>query len=179
MLSELNKDLQKLIRFSTMNKKVLSVEWEVYDRKEDLPTSDAQLLDAAFEAVQHAYAPYSGFSVGAALQLEDGEVIKGNNQENAAYPSGLCAERIAFFWAGANYPGKKIKAVAITAFSQKVSTDHPITPCGACRQSMLEYEMNQGENITIIMQGSTGKIYRMEGVKNLLPLYFNEDGLKS
>lgn len=161
-----------------MNKKVLSTEWEVISSSQDLSQEEQELLNAAKEAVNNAYAPYSQFSVGAALRIEDGTIIKGNNQENAAYPSGLCAERVAFFWAGANYPGKKITTVAITAKSDIVKTDHPITPCGACRQSMLEYELNQKSDITIIMQGSSGLIYRMIGVKQLLPLYFNEDGLR-
>ncbi|MEZ4800470.1 MAG: cytidine deaminase [Flavobacteriales bacterium] len=161
-----------------MNKKVLSTEWEVISSISDLSPTDQNLLSAAKEAVESAYAPYSQFSVGAALLLEDGTIIKGNNQENAAYPSGLCAERVAFFWAGANHPGKKIVSVAITAKSDVVKTDHPITPCGACRQSMLEYELNQKSDITILMQGTSGMIYKMIGVKQLLPLYFNEDGLR-
>lgn len=161
-----------------MNKKVLSTEWEVISSVSDLSPIDQELLLAAKQAVESAYAPYSQFSVGAALLLEDGTIIKGNNQENAAYPSGLCAERVAFFWAGANYPGKKIVSIAITAKSDVVKTDHPITPCGACRQSMLEYELNQKSDITILMQGTSGMIYKMVGVKQLLPLYFNEDGLR-
>lgn len=161
-----------------MNKKVLSTEFQIFSKLDEMSSEEQQLLLAAKDAVTQAYAPYSGFSVGAALLLEDGTIIKGNNQENAAYPSGLCAERVAFFWAGANHPGKKIIAVAITALSKIVSTDHPITPCGACRQSMLEYELNQNQNITLIMQGSSGSIYKVEGVKQLLPLYFNEDGLR-
>lgn len=171
-------DLINFIRFSAMNKKVLSTEFCVYSSIDDLDSSFQTLLQAAKNAVRQAYAPYSGFSVGVALLLEDGTIIHGNNQENAAYPSGLCAERVAFFWAGANHPGIKIVAAAITALSDKVATDHPITPCGACRQSMLEYELNQKSDITLIMQGSSGSIYQVDAVKQLLPLYFNEDGLK-
>jgi cytidine deaminase len=162
-----------------MEKMILpALEVEVYEHLHELPQDERELMEQAAKAMLRAYAPYSGFSVGAAIVLEGGEVIQGNNQENMAYPSGLCAERVAFFHAGAAYPGKKILKLAITAGSKDFPSDHPIAPCGACRQSMLEYELNQNEPIVVIMRGIEGKVYRIVGVQSLLPLFFNEEGLK-
>ena len=161
-----------------MKKFSQTCQWVAFQHKSDLPENEQVLLQRAHEARSRAYAPYSRFSVGAALILEDGTIIEGNNQENAAYPSGLCAERVAIFWTGANHPGKKIIAMAITASSDLFASDKPIAPCGACRQAMLEYELNQKEPIQLIMQGGDGDIIKMDGVKNLLPIYFHEDGLK-
>jgi cytidine deaminase len=157
----------------------LHTEIECFDDSNDLQIAEQNLLQHASEAKDAAYAPYSRFLVGAALLLEDGTIVKGNNQENAAYPSGLCAERVAIFAAGANFPGKLIKKIAITAASMDFPSDHPVAPCGACRQTMLEYELNQKEPIILIMKGTTGKTYRSSSVGQLLPLFFHEDGLKS
>lgn len=161
-----------------MNIKLLSVQAEYHEDASNLSEVECTLLDSALEALEGSYSPYSGFSVGAALLLENGEIIRGSNQENGAYPSGLCAERVAFFWAGANRKGLNIKVVAVRTRSSTIDTSHPVTPCGACRQVMLEYELNQQEDIVLLMQGSSGEIIRMKGVKQLLPLYFNESGLK-
>jgi cytidine deaminase len=155
-----------------------SIEVEVFDHVEELPQDEQILLTHAHNAMKRAYAPYSHFHVGAAIYLDNGQVIEGNNQENMAYPSGLCAERVAFFHAGAMFPGVKITKLAITAQAEHFPSDHPIAPCGACRQSMLEYELNQKSPITVIMRGVEGKTYRMHGVHSLLPLFFNEEGLK-
>jgi cytidine deaminase len=155
-----------------------AMEVEVFDRLDELPEEEQKLLASATEAMQAAYAPYSRFKVGAALILENGQVITGNNQENMAYPSGLCAERVAFYYAGAHYPGVTIKKLAITAAAEHFPSDHPIAPCGACRQSMLEYELNQKESIVILMRGAEGKTYRVQGIHSMLPLFFNEEGLK-
>ncbi|MFM9985082.1 MAG: cytidine deaminase [Flavobacteriales bacterium] len=157
---------------------IFTTEVEEFDSPELLPEDEQRLLQEAILAKNNAYAPYSQFKVGAALLMENGLVIHGNNQENMAYPSGLCAERVAFFAAGAHYPGMPIHKVAITAASEKFPSDHPIAPCGACRQAMLEYEMNQKTPITLIMRGTTGKIYRISGIRQLLPIYFHEEGLK-
>lgn len=152
---------------------------ESYESAAELTaTAEQMLLERATYAMSRAYAPYSGFHVGAALLLENGEVVLGNNQENMAYPSGLCAERVAFYYAGANHPGVKIRAIALTAGSNEFPSDHPVAPCGACRQVMLEYENNQQSPIVMIMRGVTGKVFRMVGVTQLLPLSFNEEGLK-
>ena len=157
---------------------IFTTEVEEFDSPEFLPADEQKLLNEAILAKNNAYAPYSQFKVGAALLMENGLILHGNNQENMAYPSGLCAERVAFFAAGANYPGMPIHKVAITAASEKFPSDHPIAPCGACRQAMLEYEMNQNSPITLIMRGTTGKVYRISGIRQLLPIYFHEEGLK-
>ena len=162
-----------------MNKKItITTEFSIFENLEELPIDIQNLMEQAIDVRKKAYAPYSKFKVGTALFLDNGKVVLGSNQENAAYPSGLCAERVAIFWTGANYPGKKIVAMAITASSDLFTSEHPIAPCGACRQAMLEYELNQKESIQLIMQGGDGDIIRMDGVKNLLPIYFHEDGLK-
>ncbi len=152
---------------------------ECFDSASELNADEQALMITATEALSHAYAPYSRFRVGAALLLENGVVVKGNNQENAAYPSGLCAERVGIFAAGANYPGIAVLKIAITAASMDFASDHPVAPCGACRQTLLEYEINQQQPIVIIMKGTNGKTYRSVGVRQLLPLFFHEDGLKA
>lgn len=154
-------------------------EGRLYDHDDELPPTEAELLREARVALTRAYAPYSQFRVGAALRLSDHRIITGNNQENAAFPSGLCAERVAFFSASALYPGHTIEAVAIVAATQRFDMNQPVAPCGACRQVMLEYEMNQNQPITVILQGETGKILRIEGVRQLLPFFFHESGLRS
>lgn len=151
---------------------------ENFSNTEELNSAERELILASEEAMKRAYAPYSGFQVGAAVLLENGVVVQGNNQENMAYPSGLCAERVAIYHAGATYPGVKVKAVAISAGSDVLEVSHPVSPCGACRQAMLEYEMNQQQSIVILMKGRTSQVYRVTGVKQLLPLFFNEQGLK-
>ena len=161
-----------------MEKFTIHTEVFAFDHPDELSEMEKTLLASATEAMRDAYAPYSRFKVGAAILLENGTIIKGNNQENAAYPSGLCAERVAIFACGANYPGIKILSIAITAGSLDFASDHPIAPCGACRQTMLEYELNQDSQISVIMRGRSGKIYRCEGIKQLLPIFFHEDGLK-
>lgn len=134
-------------------------------------------MNKAHEAREKAYAPYSHFKVGAALQLETGEIITGNNQENAAFPSGLCAERVAIFHAGATYPGTKILAMALTARSLNHKVETPTPPCGACRQSIAEYEVNQETPIQIYFMGEEGKVVRSDSMKDLLPLVFDSSYL--
>lgn len=162
-----------------MQKITFQTEIECFEDSGELDITEQQLLQHASDAKASAYAPYSRFLVGAAILLDNGIIVKGNNQENAAYPSGLCAERVAIFAAGANYPGRRIVKVAITAASMDFPSDHPVAPCGACRQTMLEYELNQSEAIVVIMKGTSGKTYRSASVSQLLPLFFHEDGLKS
>jgi len=144
----------------------------------DLTSAERELLKQAGDAMRKAYAPYSNFSVGAALRLSDGTVVCGNNQENAAFPSGLCAERVAFFAASSMYPGATITDVAITASSSLFEVDHPIAPCGACRQVMLEYELNQDTSIKLLLRGNSGRMIRIDGVRQLLPFFFHENGLR-
>lgn len=159
-----------------MQLKTFSCSFEHYTSREELSQKYRELADASLEAMQNAYAPYSKFQVGAALLLENGVIVKGNNQENAAYPSGLCAERVAFFNASANYPNIRIVAAAVTASSAQYTQGDPVTPCGSCRQSMLEYELKQGENIPLLMISPSGEVILSSSIKQLLPLYFESRG---
>ena len=148
------------------------------DSIEELSEEDRELLEHAREAANLAYAPYSNFYVGAALLLKNDKILRGNNQENVAYPSGLCAERVAIFAAGAQYPDVPIKAIAITAKSKSFKVNEPVSPCGACRQVMAEYENRYGSDIRLILQGETGKIHIVDSVETLLPMMFNTEKLK-
>ena len=139
----------------------------------DLPAEDKALLEAAEKALKNAYAPFSKFQVGAAVRLSDGSVVMGNNQENAAFPSGLCAERTALFYAHAQFPHLKVEAIAITAATEGVLVAEPVYPCGACRQVMLESEKRGGKPVRVIM-GSRAKVQIVEGIAALLPLSFLE-----
>ncbi len=134
-------------------------------------------MSHAVDARHKAYAPYSNFTVGCALQLENGIIITGNNQENAAYPSGLCAERVAIYAAGANYPGVAIKHLALTASPINDTLQIPVPPCGACRQAIAEYENRQQEPITIYFMGASGTIAKAQSLKDLLPLVFDQSFL--
>ncbi len=149
---------------------------EVEDPSE-LSSEDQNLIACSRSMIDNAYAPYSRFYVGAAILLDNGEIVKGSNQENAAYPSGLCAERVAIFSAAANYPGAKVKAIAVSAKSGENKPDYPVSPCGACRQVLLEYEYNQKEPIRMILSGASGKIYLVDKVRDLLPLSFTAEDL--
>ena len=149
-----------------------------YESVEELDEEDRKLIHQARQSVMSAYAPYSRFNVGAAVLLENGKVMLGNNQENASYPIGLCAERVAVFAAAANYPGIKIKAIAITALSKQFLIDKPITPCGACRQAIAEYEHRYKNPIRLIMIGETGNVLIADSIKHFLPYQFNGDDLK-
>ncbi|MCS6833124.1 MAG: cytidine deaminase [Flammeovirgaceae bacterium] len=149
----------------------------VYESLEALSSTDRDLLLHARQACQRAYAPYSNFYVGAAILLENGQVVTGTNQENAAYPSGICAERTAIFWTGAQYPNEKILAVAIAAHP-KGGLFVPISPCGACRQVLSEYENKQESPIRLIMQAENGSFYVIRSVNDLLPLKFSKENLE-
>ena len=150
----------------------------MFETQEGLPEELRNLLKAAEKSRENAYAPYSNFRVGAAVLLENGEFVIGNNQENASSPSGLCAERVAIFQAGARFPDQTIKAVAVSAASNKVKVDKPATPCGNCRQSMSEYEYKQQSPIEIVMAGETGPVYHCNSISDLLPLPFTNSDLK-
>lgn len=150
----------------------------VYKSMEDLPKEDFELLKLAKKAVKSAYAPYSQFFVGAAILLENGKISIGNNQENAAYPSGLCAERVAIFHASAKYPNIPIKKIAVSVASKTQIINEPVSPCGGCRQVISEYEMKYDSPISIIMSGETGQIYVSDSIENLLPIMFNKKYLK-
>jgi len=143
----------------------------------ELSDVDKNLMQAAIKASRNAYAPYSGFSVGAALLMEDDSIIIGNNQENAAYPSGMCAERVAIWKAGSSYPNKKVKKIAITAVSSNKKLDKPVGPCGACRQTLLEYEVNQKEDMEILFMGEIGNVVKANSIASLLPFSFDSSYL--
>ena len=149
----------------------------IFQDIDELSTVDKNLMEAAIQAAKNAYAPYSGFSVGAALLMEDDSIIIGNNQENAAYPSGMCAERVAIWKAGSSYPNKKVKKIAITAVSSNKQLDKPVGPCGACRQTLLEYEVNQKENMEILFMGEIGSVVKANSIASLLPFSFDSSYL--
>lgn len=161
-----------------MEQKHLSISYLEFESLEQMPPDDRELMEQAKIAVKSAYAPYSHYMVGAAVRMGNGRIVTGNNQENMAFPSGLCAERVALFAAAAANPGIAVKAIAITAKSLKFPIDKPVTPCGACRQALIEYEMLSSEKIRIILMGETGKSLVLEGMESLLPLSFKEEGLK-
>ena len=143
-------------------------------QKEELSEPEQLLVEAAIEATKRSYSPYSHFSVGAALLLENGKTVIGCNQENAAFPAGLCAERTAIFAAGAQYPDVPITMLAIAARNSKGElTDEPISPCGTCRQVMIETETRFKHPIRILLYGRKC-IYVLEGIKQLMPLSFTE-----
>ncbi len=154
--------------------KHLHIPFENHASEQELPEDEQALLLRALDASQLAYVPYSGFHVGCALLLASGEVILGNNQENAAYPSGLCAERTALFFAGSQGKGKDIRKIAVRAWSENKPIEEPVTPCGACRQVMVEYERQANSDIVVLMQGISGKVLRLTGIqKTLLPFSFD------
>lgn len=144
---------------------------------EECSEVEKKLIDAAKSATKNAYAPYSRFRVGAAVLLENGGIVSGNNQENAAYPSGLCAERTALFFANATYPDQKVEAIAIAAWYNGQFTHDAITPCGACRQVLLEAENRFHSPMKVLMYSEEG-IYVVSAIKDLLPLSFGDEMLK-
>ena len=144
---------------------------------EECSEVEKKLIEAAKSATTKAYAPYSQFRVGAAVLLENGEVIAGNNQENAAYPSGLCAERTTLFFANATFPDQKVEAIAIAAWHNGEFTHDVITPCGACRQVLLEAENRFHSSVKVLMYSEEG-IFVVQAIKDLLPLSFGDTMLK-
>ncbi|MBR2608593.1 MAG: cytidine deaminase [Bacteroidales bacterium] len=155
-----------------MTNKEIKIAYKEYSSVDELPSQDRLLADAAIEAVELAYAPYSNFNVGAAVMFEDGEIVKGANQENAAYPSGLCAERTALFYASASRPDKAMTAIAIAAGQNGKLCESPATPCGACRQVMAQYQTKSGKAMSVLLVGAT-KVWKFEKVDDLLPLIFD------
>lgn len=155
-----------------MKKQQFISDYVIYDDEKELEANDAELLRQAHEAANNSYAPYSQFHVGAAVKLSNGIIVKGNNIENAAYPSGLCAERVALFSAQAQYPGVPVEAIAITAQSNHSEVNEPIPPCGACRQVMVETEQRSQQPMRIICQGQTGPIFVFVGIETLMPFIF-------
>ena len=152
----------------------LKTQITIFDSIEELPTIVKGLMNKAIEAKQNAYAPYSKFKVGAAMLLEDGTIITGNNQENAAYPSGMCAERVAIWKVSSDFPNKKILKLAISASSSSQILKEPVAPCGACRQTLSEYEIKQKDKIEVYFMGEEGEIIKTDSVLDLLPIAFDK-----
>ena len=144
----------------------------------ELSAEEQQLVSNAKSAFKTAYAPYSGFLVGASVLLENGEVINGSNQENVAYPSGLCAERVALFYAGAKHPNIKVNTIAVSVLSKNFDVTDVISPCGACRQVMAEYEDKQDNPIKVILHSPTDEVLIANRVEDLLPFMFKSPLLK-
>lgn len=150
--------------------------FKVYSSVNELTDTYKNLCLSAQSILKNAYAPYSNFFVGAAVLLDDGTVVTGTNQENAAYPSGLCAERVAIFYASSVHPTKKVVAVAVATKSNRPNaTSTPTPPCGACRQALSEYEVKSHTPIKILMLGENGEVYESQSVANLLPLMFSSE----
>lgn len=159
-----------------MLQRIIETKISIY-KLDELSVDQQKLIEKAKEQVQKAYAPYSQFQVGAAIELENGEIFAGSNQENAAYPSGLCAERVAMFYANAQYPNVAVKSIAIAAFTNGEFLKQPITPCGSCRQVLLETETRFENNIQVLLYG-TEEIIELRNVKQLLPLCFEKTSLE-
>ena len=154
-------------------------EYESFDEISSLNESDALLLLAARKVTAAAYAPYSGFKVGAVAKLANGATVSGTNQENASYPIGICAERVLLSAASSVYPGIPIETMAISYFNEKGTSNKPVTPCGICRQSMTEYQTRFQQPIKLILSGQEGKIIVIASADQLLPLGFSGDDLLS
>jgi cytidine deaminase len=157
----------------------ITTAYQVYDSIDELDTADAELLRKAIAVSAKAYAPYSHFHVGAVAKLTSGEYIHGTNQENASYPVGICAERVLLASASTMFPDVPIETMAISYKSEAVKSDHPIAPCGMCRQSLHEYESRMKHPIRLILGGIEGKIYVIPTVTSLLPFSFSGNDLKT
>jgi cytidine deaminase len=160
-----------------MTTRNVSVSWTEYNSLEELNLSDKELVVAAREAAHNAYAPYSKFKVGSAVRLESGIIVRGANVENAAFPSGMCAERNALSFSASNYPSDKPVAIAIAAFTEVGLTKEPVSPCGNCRQVIVEEEFRNRKSIRVILCGES-RIQIIEKGGDLLPLQFNRNNLK-
>ena len=159
-----------------MNIRRINVEYFEFESLTELSEIDRKLIDRAIQIAKKSYSPYSKFPVGAAVLLDNGEIYAGNNQENIAYPSGTCAERTVLNYVHGNFPENKIRVIAITAL--KSQSMIPVTPCGFCRQVLVEIERNQGEKIKVILHKIDGSIYVFDSAFSLLPLAFDDDILK-
>ncbi len=155
-----------------MKERQFTVRYEAYGALEELCEEDRALCEAAIEAQKGSYAPYSHFNVGAAVRLEGGKIVKGSNQENIAYPSGLCAERTTLFAASANYPGVPIRSLAVTGGPDGKICDEPATPCGACRQVMAEYQTLAKAPMSVLLVGGK-EIWKFACVDDILPFIFD------
>ncbi len=160
-----------------MNTQNFTISYETFDGIDELSEADKMLCEKAKDALVTSYSPYSKFKVGTAILLYDDQIVLGSNQENVAYPSGLCAERVALFTIGANYPNAMIKVMAITAQTDNFKIVNPVTSCGACLQVMIEAEKRQNAPIEVLFYCIDGKILKVKNIKSLLPFGFVEDRL--
>lgn len=161
-----------------MNKEAYQFAYEVYDSVDDLNEADAWLVNEAREVTNAAYAPYSNFNVGAVAKLINGQIVAGTNQENASYPVSICAERVLLSSAASLYPGVAIDTMAISYNNINGQSSHPISPCGMCRQSLVEYEERVKQPIRLLLSGLDGKVFVIEKANSLLPLSFGSIDLK-
>jgi cytidine deaminase len=161
-----------------MNKKEFHFSFDVYHSTEELSKEDAALLNEARKTTAQAYAPYSNFKVGAVAKLSNGELVSGTNQENASYPVGLCAERVLLASVASRYQNVTIDTIAISYHNYNGESDRPVSPCGICRQSLLEYEERTNQPIRLILSGMKGDVIVVEKASQLLPLSFGSDDLK-
>jgi len=161
-----------------MKQREITIQYTEY-ASDELSELQSDLMSQSVKAQESSHSPYSNFRVGAAILLESGEIVLGSNQENAAYPSGLCAERVAIYTCGSNHPSKKISAIAISASTSKFDIKDVLAPCGACRQSMLEFEFKQKSNIKVLLKGVDGQVIEFGSIKDLLPIPFNCDALQN
>ena len=155
----------------------IKIAFEEYTSLEELNTADQNLCLEAVKAMGNSYSPYSKFRVGAALRLESGKIVHGSNQENVAYPSGLCAERVALFYWGANHPDDPIVSMAVTAHTDEFELKKPVTSCGSCLQVLAEYEKKQNQPVKVILFVGEGPVWVTNGIESFLPFLFFEDRL--
>lgn len=161
-----------------MNEKKFEFNYRVYDSIEELPEEQQWLLNEAREVTSNAYAPYSKFQVGAIARMANGEIVAGSNQENASFPVGLCAERVLLASASSLFPKIPIDTIAISYKSDHQKSDHPISPCGICRQSLQEFESRVNHPVQLILGGMTGPVYVIDSATRLLPLAFTSEELR-
>ncbi len=160
-----------------MNRKSINIEYSEFTAVDELEEMDVTLINKAIDIAKKSYSPYSNFPVGAAILLDNGDIYAGNNQENIAYPSGTCAERTVLNYVHGNFPDSKIRVIAITAL--KSNSLMPVTPCGFCRQVIVEMEQSQRQNIKVILHKIDGSTFIFESALSLLPLAFEDDYLKT
>lgn len=160
-----------------MKEQLFNFKYKVYENAETLPEAERQLLQQARAATELAYAPYSNFKVGAVAMMKNGEVLRGSNQENASFPAGLCAERVLLASASSLFPNQPVHAIAISYNSTQQKSDHPISPCGICRQSLQEFESRLKHPVQLILGGMSGPVYVIDSASQLLPLAFTSEEL--
>jgi cytidine deaminase len=162
-----------------MTRYQISISYSIYATENELPAESLRLLNTALDHMNNAYAPYSHFQVSAAIRLSNGEVVTGSNQENAAYPSGMCAERTAIYYAGARYPNHLIEEILVVARREGKSELVPACPCGSCRQAMLEYEERQSSPIRLVFKQNDTGFIGLDSVSDSLPFKFGAESLGS